>query len=73
MSFKIKSTDTFDEECDEAYEVAEKEMMEYYSVSKINDLTQDQLDEIFIYSEDEDCEKWIGIALRSLIGPLLDT
>jgi hypothetical protein len=73
MSFKIISTDTFDEECDEAYEVAENEMMEYYSVSEINNLTQEQLDEIWIYSEDEDCEKWIGIALRSLIQEFMET
>ena len=73
MSFKIISTDTFDEECDEAYEVAENEMMEYYSVSEINNLTQEQLDEIWIYSEGEDCEKWIGIALRSLIQEFMET
>ena len=73
MSFKITSTATFDEECDEAYEVAENEMMEYYSVSEINNLTQEQLDEIWIYSEDEDCEKWIGMALRSLIQEFMET
>ena len=73
MSFKITSTDTFDEECDEAYEVAENEMMEYYSVSEINNLKQEQLDEIWIYSEDEDCEKWIGMALRSLIQEFMET
>ena len=30
MSFKIKSTATFTEECDVAYEIAEKEMIEFY-------------------------------------------
>jgi len=67
MSFKIKSTTTFEEECDEAYEIAEKEMIEFYGVSKIEELTQDQLDEIFIYSEDDQCDPWIGVALRSLV------
>ena len=67
MSFKVKSTATFEEECDEAYEIAEKEMIEYYGVSKIEELTSEQLDEIFIYSEEEECDDWIGVALRSLV------
>ena len=67
MSFKIKSTETFEEECDEAYEIAEKEMMEFYGVSKIEDLTSEQLDEIYLYSEEEECDEWIGFALRSLV------
>lgn len=67
MSFKIKSTETFEEECDEAYEIAEKEMMEFYGVSKIEDLTSEQLDEIYLYSEEEECDEWIGVALRSLV------
>ena len=67
MSFKIKSTATFTEECDEAYEIAEKEMIEFYGVTKIEELSQDQLDEIFIYSEDDECDQWIGVALRSLV------
>ena len=67
MSFKVKSTETFEEECDEAYEIAEKEMIEYYGVSKIEDLNADQLDEIYLYSEEEECDEWIGVALRSLV------
>lgn len=67
MSFKIKSTETFEEECDEAYEIAEKEMIEFYGVSKIEDLTAEQLDEIYLYSEEEECDEWIGVALRSLV------
>lgn len=67
MSFKIKSTATFEEECDEVYDLAIKEMIEFYGVSKIEELTQDQLDEIFIYSEDDQCDPWIGVALRSLV------
>ncbi len=42
-------------------------------ISEINNLTQEQLDEIWIYSEDEDCEKWIGMALRSLIQEFMET
>ena len=67
MSFKIKSKATFTEECDEAYEIAEKEMIEFYGVSKIEDLSQNQLDEIFLYSESDECDNWIGVALRSLV------
>ncbi len=67
MSFKIKSTETFEEECDEAYEIAEREMIEFYGVSKIEDLTAEQLDEIYLYSEEEECDEWIGVALRSLV------
>ena len=44
-----------------------KLMIEFYGVSKIEELTQDQLDEIFIYSEDDQCDPWIGVALRSLV------
>lgn len=48
---------------------AEKEMIAYFNVSKIEDLTQEQLDEIFVYSEEEEeeCDDWIGVALRSLL------
>jgi hypothetical protein len=67
MSFKVKSTETFEEECDEAYEIAEKEMIEHYGVSKIEDLNAEQLDEIYLYSEEEECDEWIGVALRSLV------
>ena len=67
MSFKIKSTATFTEECDEAYAIAETEMKGFYGASDIEELSQDQLDEIFLYSESDECEKWIGIALRSLV------
>ena len=67
MSFIVKSTETFSEECDEAYEIAEKEMIEYFNVSKIEDLTQEQLNEVFVYSEEEECDDWVGVALRSLV------
>jgi len=42
-------------------------MIEFYGVTKIEELSQDQLDEIFIYSEDDECDQWIGVALRSLV------
>ena len=41
MSFKIKSTAAFTEECDEAYAIAETEMKEFYGVSNIEELSQD--------------------------------
>ena len=53
MTIKVKSTETFEEDCDEAYEIAEKEMIKYYGVSKIEDLTPEQLNEIYLYSGEE--------------------
>ena len=42
-------------------------MIEHYGVSKIEDLNAEQLDEIYLYSEEEECDEWIGVALRSLV------
>jgi len=49
------------------YEWAETDVLEYFKVESIDDLTQEQIDEIYTYSESEECyEGMVGVALRSM-------
>ena len=50
-----------------AYEWAIEDVTEYYGVEEIEELTQEQVDEIFAYSESEQCyESYVGMALRTI-------
>ena len=44
-----------------------EDVCEYYNVQETSELTQEQVDEIFAYSESDDChEGYVGMALRSI-------
>jgi len=42
--------------------------MSYFNVEEIEDLTKEQVDEIYVYSESDECyEGMVGVALRSMV------
>ena len=50
-----------------AYDWAYEDVLEHYGVEEIKDLTQENINEIFAYSESDECyEGYVGVALRSL-------
>ena len=50
-----------------AYEWAIEDVCEYYGVEELGELNKEQVDEIFAYSESDDCyEGYVGVALRSI-------
>lgn len=51
----------------EAYDWMDYQVQEFYGVGDIMELTKEQVDEIFQYSESDDCyEPYVGMALRSI-------
>ena len=49
------------------YEWAYEDVCEQFKVESIEDLTQEQIDEIYTYSESEECyEGMVGVTLRSM-------
>jgi len=52
---------------DMAYEWMDYRIQEHYGVEDMNELTKEQVDEIWEYSESDDCyEPYVGMALRSM-------
>ena len=49
------------------YEWAYEDVLGYFNVESIEDLTKEQVDEIYTYSESEECyEGMVGVTLRSM-------
>ena len=49
------------------YEWAYEDVLEYFNVESIEDLTKEQVDEIYTYSESEECyEGMVRVTLRSM-------
>ena len=68
MSFQVYKQHKLQDQIENlAYEWAITDVQEYYGVEEIEELNQEQIDEIFAYSESEDCyEGYVGVALRSI-------
>jgi hypothetical protein len=50
-----------------AYDWMEDRVKDHYGVAGTDELTKEQVDEIWEYSESEDCyEPYVGMALRSI-------
>jgi hypothetical protein len=55
------------------YEWAYEDVIGYFNVESIEDLTQEQIDEIYTYSEsDESDEGMVGVILRSMCGSMCE-
>ena len=49
------------------YEWAYEDVLGYFNVESIEDLTKEQVDEIYVYSESDVCyEGMVGVTLRSM-------
>ena len=67
-SFEVKKQHKLQDQIENmAWEWALEDVYEYYNVQETSELTQEQVDEIFAYSESDDChESYVGMALRSI-------
>ena len=50
-----------------AYDWMFERIQEVYGVDDPSELNEDQIQEIFEYSESDECEMYVGMALRSMI------
>ena len=50
-----------------AYDWMLERIQEVYGVDDPSELNEDQIQEIFEYSESDECEMYVGMALRSMI------
>jgi hypothetical protein len=68
MSFEVRKQHKLQDQIEQlAYEWAIEDVCEYYNVEEPSELNQEQIDEIFAYSESDDCyEGYVGMALRSI-------
>jgi len=68
MSFQVYKQHKLQDQIENlAYEWAIEDVCEYYGIEEIEELNQKQVDEIFAYSESDECyEGYVGIALRTI-------
>ena len=72
MTFKVNKMGKLAEQLEElAYDWAHQDVIEYFGVSVLEELTEEQLTEIYQYSESEECfEGYVGMALRGMCNSL---
>ena len=68
MTFQVYKQHKLQDQIEQlAYDWAIEDVTEYYGVEEPAELNQEQIDEIFAYSESDDCyEGYVGVALRSI-------
>ena len=68
MTFEVRKQHKLQDQIENlCYEWAYEDVLEYFSVESIEDLTKEQIDEIYTYSESEECyEGMVGVTLRSM-------
>ena len=69
MSFEVRKQHKLQDQIENlCYEWAIEDVMSYFNVEEIEDLTKEQVDEIYVYSESDECyEGMVGVALRSMV------
>lgn len=58
---------TLDRLENEATESAEEVVKSFFSVENLTSLTEEQMREVFEYSESDDCNSFLGLALRNIV------
>jgi len=68
MTFEVRKQHKLQDQIENlCYEWAYEDVLEQFNVESIDDLTQEQIDEIYTYSESEECyEGMVSVALRSM-------
>jgi len=68
MTFQVRKQHKLQDQIEQlAYDWAIEDVQEYYGVEEIEELNQEQIDEIFTYSESDDCyEGYVGMVLRTI-------
>ncbi len=51
----------------EATESAEEVVKNFFGVENSTSLTEEQMCEVFEYSESDDCDSFLGLALRNIV------
>jgi len=69
MTFQVNKQHKLQDQIENlCYEWAIEDVMSYFNVKEIEDLTKEQVDEIYVYSESDECyEGMVGVALRSMV------
>ena len=68
MTFQVHKQHKLQDQIEQlAYDWAIEDVTEYYGVEELTELNQEQIDEIFAYSESDDCyEGYVGVVLRTI-------
>ncbi len=68
MTFQVNKQHKLQDQIENlCYEWAIEDVMSYFNVEEIEDLTKEQVDEIYAYSESDECyEGMVGVSLRSM-------
>ena len=68
MTFEVRKQHKLQDQIENlCYDWAYEDVCEQFNVESIEDLTQEQIDEIYTYSESEECyEGMVSVALRSM-------
>ena len=68
MTFQVYKQHKLQDQIEQlAYDWAFEDVTEYYGVEEIEQLNQEQVDEIFAYSESDECyEGYVGVTLRTI-------
>ena len=68
MTFQVYKQHKLQDQIEQlAYDWAFEDVTEYQGIEEIEELNQEQVDEIFAYSESDDCyEGYVGVALRTI-------
>jgi len=68
MSFEVRKQHKLQDQIESlCYDWAYTDVCEQFAVEDIDDLTQEQIDEMYTYSESDECyEGMVGVVLRSM-------
>jgi len=68
MAFSVKKQHKLQDQIESlCYDWAIEDVLGHYEVEEIEDLTKEQIDEIYQYSESDECyEGMVGVSLRSM-------
>lgn len=68
MAFEVNKMHKLSDQIEQlAYDWAWTDVTEYFGIEEIEDLTSEQVDEIYNYSESEACyEGYVGTVLRTI-------
>ena len=68
MTFQVNKQHKLQDQIENlCYDWAYEDVLSYFNVESIEDLTKEQIDEIYTYSESDECyEGMVGVTLRSM-------
>jgi hypothetical protein len=52
----------------EVTDYANTQVIEWFGVDEVEELTEEQIQEVADYSEGDDCDSWIALGLRNVVN-----